>query len=165
MQTEQMHPSEKQNPVEAGLFAPRPEELSLLHALKKNVEMGKQALDQILKKTKNEEFRALLLKHYESFDHLSVRLTERLTELGETPKNTGFWSEFMLKNGINLNTLMDDSESRLSELLIKGNNMGVTDINRELNRCPDNLDPKSRSLADEIVALEQEQINELKRYL
>ena len=55
--------------------------------------------------------------------------------------------------------------NRLAELLIKGNNMGVTDINRELNHCPDGLDPKTKKLAEEIVALEQEQINELKRYL
>ena len=165
MQTQHSQTSQTQASAEAALFGPREAELNLLHALKKNVEMGKQALDHILKKTGQEEFRALLLRHYESFEHMAVRLTERLTELGETPKNTGFWSEFMLKNGINMNTFMDDSLSRLAELLIKGNNMGVTDINRELNHCPDGLDPKTKKRAEEIVALEQEQINELKRYL
>ena len=54
MQTQHSQTSQTQASAEAALFGPREAELNLLHALKKNVEMGKQALDHILKKTGQE---------------------------------------------------------------------------------------------------------------
>ncbi|MBQ2712443.1 MAG: hypothetical protein IJF71_03605 [Clostridia bacterium] len=137
----------------------------MLHCIKKNTEMAKKSIEVLIKKLDEGSFRSLLLSHYESYDDFSNRITGAITACGETPKSRNAFSDAMLWSSINLNTLMDNSYSHIADMLIEGNNMGITTITKELNACGDQLDGEIRALAVDLMQLEQMHIEELKPYL
>lgn len=60
---------------------------------------------------------------------------------------------------------MDDTVSNLADMVIKGNNTGITEINKSLNDNRKFLTEETNSLAVELLEMEQRNIDALKRYL
>ena len=63
-----------------------------------------------------------------------------------------------------MKTLKDSSNSNISELLLKGTNMGIIEGRRLLNQHQD-LNPKIHSLLDEFVSMQENSAQILKEYL
>jgi hypothetical protein len=70
----------------------------------------------------------------------------------------------MLKAGIHYNTLLNTSTGHIAELMIKGTNNGVLELEKVL-RHNDAAGDKSRNLAKELLDFEQKNISTLKDYL
>ena len=154
----QYEPDYRQDP-------PRDANADMLNSVKKNAEMGKKSIDSIVKKIENGEFKDLLLAHYEDFEKQSSRNSTELTDIGQTPKSGNIFSDAMLKSSIAMNTLLDDSVSHIADMMIEGSNMGITTINKELNKHRDEVSESTVELANELLTLEQEHIEQLKPYL
>ena len=63
-----------------------------------------------------------------------------------------------------MNTMADKSNNRISELLIKGNTMGIVQGREILNQNP-NLDKNTKSIINEFIQLQENNIEKLKTYL
>jgi hypothetical protein len=70
----------------------------------------------------------------------------------------------MLVGSINGNTMLNISTSHIAELMIKGSNMGITDLNKTLNHHPQG-NKETRQLADELLHMEARNLEEYKKYL
>ncbi len=154
----QYEPDYRQDP-------PEDANADMLNSVKKNAEMGKKSIDSIVKKLENGEFKDLLLSHYENFEKLSSRISTELTDIGQTPKSGNIFSDAMLKSSIAMNTLLDDSIPHIAEMMIEGSNMGITTINKQLNKHRHEVDESALELANELLTLEQKHIEQLKPYL
>jgi len=66
--------------------------------------------------------------------------------------------------GIQMNTIKDDSDSKIAEILIQGNNMGVVKGTKLLHEDTQ-LDSTVRSILSDFISLQQQNIDSLKRYL
>ncbi len=156
---------ENQYEPENRMDPPRDANADMLNSVKKNAEMGKKSIDAIVKKLENGEFKELLLAHYEDFEKISSRISTELTDIGQTPKSGNFFSDAMLKSSIAMNTMLDDSVSHIADMMIKGSNMGITTINKELNKHKDEVSDSTVALANDLLTMEQEHIEQLKPYL
>ncbi|MCL1900842.1 MAG: hypothetical protein FWG51_00395 [Firmicutes bacterium] len=143
----------------------RKKEVQVLKQLYQNADMGKTGIDNILKKTNNSSFRHTLLGHYEKYDDISQKISKELTRNGETRKDTAFFNKAMQWSSINAGTLFDKSLEHLADMLIKGNNVGMISITKELNAHKDVLSDSTNSLASELLDIQQKNIEELKPYL
>ena len=65
---------------------------------------------------------------------------------------------------IQMNTMADKSNNKISELLIKGNTMGIVQGREILNQNP-NLDKNTKSIINEFIQLQENNIEKLKTYL
>ena len=65
--------------------------------------------------------------------------------------------------GIEMKTMMDDSDSKIAELILKGTNMGIIEGRKIINNK--NLDKKVNDIANEFVDLQESFIEKLKEYL
>ena len=66
--------------------------------------------------------------------------------------------------GIQISTLTNTTDSKLAEILIQGNDMGIIKGTKLLNSTPFKQD-SIRNILNDFVGLQQDNINELKKYL
>ena len=71
----------------------------------------------------------------------------------------------MLKIGIGYNTLLNTSTGHIAEMIIKGSNNGVLEMEKVLAHNEEMADTSSRALAKELIAMENSNIRALKEYL
>ena len=132
--------------------------------LHKNVQMGKYALEEVLKRCKGEKLRKTLLLQYHDFEKLSGDITGAIIELDKTPKSATFMQNMMLKSAISMSTFIDDSDSKLADMVIQGDNQGIMDINRLLNQS-EVKEERAVTLAKTLLETEQRHVDDLKKYL
>lgn len=140
-------------------------EIKMLKELYLNADMGKLSVDNIIKKTDDTPLRNMLLSHYESYNELSNKIASQLNINGETPKENNVFGKAMLWGSINMNTLFDKTPSHIADMMIQGNNMGIISINKELNENSDSLSEDTKTLALDLLSLEQKNVDDLKAFL
>ena len=65
--------------------------------------------------------------------------------------------------GIEMKTLMDDSTSKIAELLLQGTNMGIIEGRKLLNHK--NTDQEVHQLVQEYVTMQENAVEKLKQFL
>ena len=66
--------------------------------------------------------------------------------------------------GIQINTIKDDSTSKLSELLMQGTNMGILEGRRLINQN-NNIAQDVKNILNDFVVMQEDSIETLKKYL
>ena len=79
------------------------------------------------------------------------------------PKETSLMNKVMTKKGIEMNLMMDENDSKISEMLIQGIDMGIIEGRRLLNNK--NIDKPIHKLIDEYVSYQEKYLDELKGFL
>ena len=65
-----------------------------------------------------------------------------------------------------MSTLVDDSTSKLAELMIDGNTMGVVQMKKELSRVEQGaISDDATKLAEDVVAFQEKNIETMKTFL
>ena len=70
----------------------------------------------------------------------------------------------MMWAGIELNTIKDTSNSKLSEILIQGYDMGIIKGTKLLNQNPD-ASPTVKNIVKSFITTQKNNINDLKKFL
>lgn len=135
-----------------------------LNDIYRNTESGIDAILTLLPKTQDDRLTSDLQTQLHSLRAIEAETVRKLKQFGETPKETPMMQKMGMKMGIHMNTMMNKSSSRLAELMIKGNNMGVIDLNRSLNEYG-STNSNAASLAQDLIALEQKALDTFKSYL
>ena len=140
-------------------------EIIMLKELFSNADIGKSSIDAILKKIDDTTLKNILFSQYESYNDITGKIASQLNKNGETPKSNSSFGKAIIWSSININTLFDKSISHIADIIIKGNNVGIVDINKELNEYFDMLSKDTLDLASDLLVLEQRHIEDLKPYL
>ncbi len=139
--------------------------VAFLNELYKNAVMGKLAFEYILHKVKDKKLKDELLKQYHDFEKITASISGAIVEHGKTPKSSLGIAKLMLNLAINMTTMFDSSASKISEMMIQGDNKGIMDVNRLINRSADGIPEKSLNLAYTLLETEQRHIDSLKAFL
>ena len=138
--------------------------LNVLDELNKGCSMGIEAIDMILKKVDEHEFRDLLVKFHDQYVELSdeiIDLYHEYTDEDIHKVNTA--EKLMTWYGIMKDTVLDDSISKLSELLINGTVMGIIEGRKLLNHKK--TDHNVHSFCEKYVKVQEKYVEKLKKYL
>ena len=140
------------------------DDIAILKSVQKNTEMAMKAIDAIEPKIYDHELALLLAKTTQKYSDIHQRTVSSLVEGKVQPQKSSAVEEMMLVGGINMNTMLNTSTSHIAELMIKGSNMGITDLNKTLNhhKCGEKM---SMELANELMELEKFNLEEYKKYL
>ena len=141
------------------------ENINALDELNKGSKMGVDANSMIVEKTSNKKLKKVLdeqSKHYEKIMKKINKLYSEFDSNG-TPHETNLMEKIMTFYGIEMKTMMDDSDSKIAELILKGTNMGIIEGRKIINNK--NLDKKVNDVANEFVDLQESFIEKLKEYL
>jgi len=138
--------------------------IDVLDELNKGCSMGLEAVDMIMKKVDNDEFLDLLSEFHDKYTNMSDRIHELYHEYSDSDIHEVNTAEKMMAwYGIMKDTMLDDSISKLAELLINGTVMGIIEGRKILNHKK--LDKKVHNLCEEFVNMQEKYVEKLKKYL
>ena len=140
------------------------DDLQILKEVNQNSKMGMDSLTTVIKKTENEEFKSLLNTQHDEYQNIFDRTQELLIQNDEGIEDTPVMQKAMSWMGIQMNTITDTSTSKLSELLIQGNDMGIVKGTKLLNNYSF-MNNEIKNILSDFVRLQEKNIDDLKKYL
>lgn len=139
-------------------------EFEILKEINQNAKMGMDSLSTVLKKSQDTKFKDLLNTQHNEYQNIYDRTQELLVKNNFQMEDTPTMQKAMSWMGIQLNTVNDTSNSKLSELLIQGNDMGIIKGTKLLNNHSF-LDSEIKNILSDFVRLQEKNIDDLKKYL
>lgn len=139
-------------------------EIQILKEINKDAKMGMDSLNMVTDKVQDEKFKKLLNEQHNEYQNIFDRTQELLVQNKEDMVDVPSMQKVMAWTGIQMNTLNDKSNSKLSELLIQGNDMGVIKGTKLLHECSFTT-PEIENLLSDFVRLQEKNINDLKKFL
>lgn len=139
------------------------EDVSILKEINKDSKMGMDSLSIILKKVEDEDLKKVLNNQHDEYQNIFDRTQELLVQEKEDIKDTSPMIKTMSWMGIQLNTINDNSNSKLSEILIQGNNMGIIKGTKLLNDGT-YKEKQVKNILNDFVRLQEKNIDDLKKY-
>ena len=138
--------------------------IDILDELNKGCCMGIDALDFIIDKIDEPEFKELLesqLNHYHSLSDKINLLHKEYTD--NNIHETNLMTKAMTWYGIEKDIVLDKSVSKVADLLINGTNMGIIEGQKILNNKT--MDKKVHKICKEYVKMQQGYVDKLKEFL
>ncbi len=136
----------------------------ILDEVHKGLVMGMESISVIQPKVGDRNFRDDLNMQYDEYGKVLDKINKQLENSEITPTDTNPGEKVMGWASIQMNTLMDKSNSQISSMLIRGNTMGIIEGQKLLNQNPDALQ-EVKDILTEFVTLQQNNIEKLKTYL
>ena len=136
----------------------------VLNELNKGCCMGIDALNVILEKAEDKNFKkvvASLLKEYNKLSIAIQKIHDKFSD--EEVKETSTLSKIMTWYGIQIRTITDSTTSKLSEMAMQGLNMGIIEGRKFLNHS--DLDKSIISLINKYIDIQEEYVEQIKEYL
>ena len=140
------------------------QEIEILKEINKDAKMGMDSITMVNKKVQDEKFRKLLDNQHNEYQNIFDRTQELLVQNNEDMKDVPSMQKAMAWTGIQMNTMNDKSNSKLSELLIQGNDMGVIKGTKLLNESSFTT-PEIENFLSDFVRLQEKNIDDLKKFL
>lgn len=138
--------------------------LKILNDLNKAIKMGEDSYAVVIEKSDDEKFKKVLKKQSKAYEKFLENVHKEYKSIKEEPKDTPIAQKIMGWTGIQMNTLMDSSNSHISEMLIQGAIMGYIECQKLLNSNP-KIDEKIKEKVVSFSDLQCTVIKELTPYL
>ena len=139
-------------------------EIEILKEINQNAKMGMDSLTTVIEKVEDNQFKKLLNSQHNEYQNIFDRTQELLVQNNEDMKDVPSMQKAMAWTGIQMNTMNDKSNSKLSELLIQGNDMGVIKGTKLLNEASFTT-PEIENLLSDFVRLQEKNVDDLKKFL
>jgi len=140
------------------------EDINALDEIHKGACMGKDAIHFVREKVEDQKLKDVLDAEYEQYQEIANRIEEIYPKYNEgKPHETNAMNKAMTWYGIEMKTMMDKSNSKITELLLQGVNMGIIEGKKILNNK--NLDKEVSDIVSEYVTMQEKSVEVLKEYL
>lgn len=139
----------------------------LLEHMYKDSEMATYSLETLLNELKGKDNKIIkviedILKNYENY---YKDFKKQLKKEKVNPKSSGMMAKMGSSFGIKKEVIVDNSDSRIADMLIKGLTMGTLDMEKKISKYSENIDKKTLKQAEAFLKFQQESIAELKKFL
>lgn len=139
-------------------------EVNVLDELNKGACMGRDAIKFIIDKVDDEDLKKELKNQYSKYDEIVTKIGELYPEYSQKePHETSTMNKMMTWYGMEMKTMMDNSTSKLAELLMQGTNMGIIEGRKLLNHKE--TDTEVQKIVKEYVDMQEDAIEVLKKFL
>ena len=139
-------------------------ENQLLNHIYQTAEMGREGIHSVLKYAEDPTLASALNSQYTEYEKLQNAAGSLLQARGEPPKGLGPVAKASSEVMSTMKAMTDRSPANIAEMMIQGSTMGVTKSLRTIRDC-NVRDEGVRRLADRLLKTEQDNIEEMKRFL
>lgn len=138
--------------------------INLLKECDSGTKMAVASIDELLEHTQKDEVKRLLIESKEKHEALGNKIHEYLNELDASDKEPNPIAKGMSWMKINMKIMWDEDDKTVADLMTDGCNMGMKTLNRYINQYS-GADEKAKNIADEIIKIETDMVNALRKYL
>lgn len=136
----------------------------ILNEVNKGIKMGMDSISNISEKVQDSNFKKDLQFQYNKYNEILNKVNDQLSKYGEFPKELNPMQKVMGWMSIEWSTMDDKSDSKISEMMLKGTNMGIIEGVKLLNQNPD-ADSETKNILNEFVKFQENTVEQLKKYL
>lgn len=138
--------------------------INVLDELNKGACMGRDAIHFILDKVEDDDLKQELDNQHNKYKEILDKISEIYPEYSNSePQETNVMNKVMTWYGVEMKTLMDNSTSKIAELLLQGTNMGIIEGRKLLNHK--NTDKEIHALIQKYVDMQEDAVEKLKTFL
>lgn len=138
-------------------------QLYFYQSLFKQASMGEESLKTIKPHIEEQSLRTFVSQQLRNYKTYKQELYPLISKLGEEPDEAPLMTRLMMKSGVAFNTMMNNSSSKIAEIIMQGVNMGVISVTRLLNTAESQ--GLEVDLGNKMMTLYEQQIDVLKNYL
>ena len=136
----------------------------ILNEINKGIKMGMDSISTISDKVEDSNFKDDLLFQYDKYNEILNRVNSELKNYDDFPKELPVMQKAMGYIDIQMNTINEQSNSNIAEMLIKGTNMGIIKGVKLKNHNPD-TDPNIMNILDDFIHFQENNVERLKKFL
>ena len=136
----------------------------ILNELNKGIKMGMDSISTVSEKVQDDRFKQDLKYQYDEYNKILNEVNDELTNYDDFPKEINPMQKAMSWMGVEMNTMMDKSNSKIAELMIQGTNMGIIEGVKLLNQNPDAND-EVKNVLNKFIKFQENTVEQLKKYL
>ena len=139
--------------------------VAVLDEINKGSSMGTDAIDCVLKKVQDKKLKKVLEDLHKNYENIIRRVNKIYNNYNKdkTPHETNMMNKVMTWYGVEMKTLTDTSNSKITELILQGINMGIIEGKKIYNNK--NMDMKVKSIVKEYIDMQEEYVEVLKKFL
>ena len=137
----------------------------LLNFVYENSQMGVKSLRQLLDIVEEGEFKEYLTKQLGGYEGFHTQAKEKLNANGLDEKGITAFEKARTYLMINVQTMMDKSNSHIAEMLVIGSNMGIVDAIKKIHEYKDSAEKDIVELMENLLRFEEKNVETLKKYL
>lgn len=153
---------ENQNEEGEGLM--KSQELTIYREIQRNTEMAMTAIDTISDKIYDDQLSMQVSRQAMKYSEIHNMALDQILQAKAEPYHSNHLTDMMLKTAIHYNTMLNTSTGHIAEMIIKGSNNGILEMNKVLNHNGE-AGERSRALAKQLIDFEEKNIDRLKKYL
>lgn len=142
----------------------KPQETAVYREIQRNTDMAIKAIDTIVGKVYDDDFSLQISKQSLTYSEIHNEASRQLMAAKEENYRSSALSDAMLKTGIHYNTMLNTSTGHLAEMMIKGNNNGILEMEKVLKHN-EKAGERPMALAQQLIDFETKNIESLKKYL
>lgn len=138
--------------------------MKLYEEILKNADIGIDAINNVQCAVKDEKFLNVLCEQKKEYVKFKVEVEKQLDENTIKDALPPKMQKAMMKMGTKMNTLFDSSNTNIAEMMIEGTNMGINDIQKEINQMQ--IDGSEiPELATDYIQMMQSNVDQLRTFL
>ena len=139
--------------------------VKVLDEVSKGATMGMDAISYVSEKVGDKRFQEVLNVEYGKYKKIYDRVNDIYSEYSsKEPQETNTMNKMMTWYGVQMNTRTNKSNSKISELLLQGTNMGIIEGRRLINNNK-NVDEQVKKILSDFVTMQEDSVETLKKYL
>lgn len=141
------------------------ENTNVLDELCKGACMGVDAISFVLEKVEDFNLKDLLFKQRDKYKNIIDEIKKLYAKYNEDdkPHETSTMNKLMTWYGVEMKTLLDQSNSNIAEFLIHGTVMGIIEGRKILNNK--DIDKDVLSIVKKYINIQENSVEELKNFL
>ena len=136
----------------------------ILNEINKGIKMGMDSISTVAEKVQDDRFKKDLKYQYDKYNEILNKVNDQLDNYDDFPKELNPMQKAMGWMSVQFNTLDDKSNSKISEMMIQGTNMGIIEGVKLLNHNPD-TDQNVKDILNEFIKFQENTVEQLKKYL
>lgn len=140
------------------------QEVAVYREIQRNTEMAMKAIDTISDKIYDEQLARQVSRQSLKYSEIHNEASKQLLAAKAEPYHSTYFSDMMLKTGIHYNTLLNTSTGHIAEMMIKGSNNGILEMEKILKHNEE-AGERSTMLAKQLIQFEEKSVAQLKAYL
>lgn len=136
----------------------------ILNEINKGIKMGMDSISTVAEKVQDDTFKKELKFQYDKYNEILNKVNDELDNYDDFPKELNPMQKAMGWMSVQMNTMDDKSNSKISEMMLQGMNMGIIEGVKLLNHNPD-TDKNVKSILQEFIQFQENSVEQLKKYL
>lgn len=143
------------------------ENIEFLNYIYEVTDMGISSISTLLQtiKEKDNKIKKVLESILKGHEHFKKEALNLIKKNKGNVKNPSLFAKAGSWMGIKMEISNDNSDSRIADMMIRGLDMGVIELDKRINNFDNNTDLKIKKIAKELKKFELDSIDILKEYL